>query len=152
MGAEQRGCKEVSTAGEEFEASALAPKRIIPTFSLRPFRCSFSSTDVDPNYDRLTFVVGKGQVTQALEEGVQRLVVGDEAVIVGAPSMCYGDIGLPGYVSGKSYVVYEVELLSSVEGASGTECFGPEGLVKKDAKAKVAKSGLGVAIDSSVTR
>ncbi|GMH46893.1 hypothetical protein TrRE_jg11457 [Triparma retinervis] len=93
---------------------------------------AFASTDVDPNYDRLTFVVGQGHVTQAIEEGVKRLIVGDEAIIVAAPSKCYGDVGLPGFVSGKSYVIYEVKVLSSVPDAVGSECFGPEGLVNKD--------------------
>jgi hypothetical protein len=65
---------------------------------------AFASTDNDPNEGRLTFVVGKGHVTEALDVGVRRLCPGDTGVIVGNSSYGYGEIGLPGLVNSKSYV------------------------------------------------
>ncbi len=72
----------------------------------------FASTKSDPNYDKLTFVTGQGQVTEALNLGLQRFNVGDEGVIVASPEYCYGEAGLAGLVNSKSYCIYEVKVIS----------------------------------------
>ncbi|GMH95605.1 hypothetical protein TrST_g6788 [Triparma strigata] len=81
----------------------------------------------------LSFTCGVGEVSQALDLGVQRLMKGDCASIVGSPEMCYGDVGIPGLVSSKCYVVYKVEVLevTKEKGISS----GPECLITRVAKA-----------------
>ncbi|GMH61939.1 hypothetical protein TL16_g03372 [Triparma laevis f. inornata] len=73
----------------------------------------------------LSFTCGVGEVSSALDLGVQRLMKGDCASIVGSPEMCYGDVGIPGLLSSKCYVVYKVEVLDVSKDkciASGPEC------------------------------
>merc|ERR1712159_253050 len=80
---------------------------------------TFACTDTEPNEDILRFVVGMGHMTEALDLGIREFDVGDSGAIVCNPTLGYGISGLPGFVNSKSFLVYEVVLVSveSYDGA-----------------------------------
>jgi hypothetical protein len=94
----------------------------------------FSSTDDDPNASTLRFVVGKGNVTEAIDHAVKSIPVDRSGVVVCNSSYGYGDIGLPGLVNSKSFLVYKIRVLNVAKynGIIGQEedvAEGPEALI-----------------------
>ncbi len=71
----------------------------------------------------LKFTLGKSQVTAGLEEAVLRLHVNDEADIICAPLMAYGDAGQPPIVPPDAHIVYTVKIVTAV--ADEVECNKP---------------------------
>ena len=63
----------------------------------------------------VNFVVGSGQVTLGMETAVQRLRVGQRAMITCAPSMAYGPAGNPPVVPPNAHVIFAVEIVSASE-------------------------------------
>jgi hypothetical protein len=74
----------------------------------------------------LTFTLGKSQVTAGLEEAILKLHLDEEADIVCAPLMAYGDAGQPPVVPPNSHIVYSVKVLTISSDATEISK-GPEG-------------------------
>jgi hypothetical protein len=74
----------------------------------------------------LSFTLGKGQVTAGLEEASLKLKTDDEADVICAPLMAYGDAGQPPIVPPNAHIVYSVKILG-VSTAPGDIEKGPEG-------------------------
>ena len=68
----------------------------------------------------LKFTLGKNQVPTGIEEGVLKLKVEDEADIICAPLMAYGDAGQPPIIPPNVHIVYSVKVLSVT--ADPSEC------------------------------
>lgn len=76
----------------------------------------------------VTFVTGESQVTAGLDAAVQKLTVGQKAIITCSPAMAYGAAGNPPVVPPNSFVVFTVEVLSaSSDGASDNASHGTGG-------------------------
>ena len=61
----------------------------------------------------LKFTVGKNQVCNGLEDGILKLKVGDEADIICAPIMAYGEAGQPPIIPPNVHIVYSIIVISS---------------------------------------
>lgn len=61
----------------------------------------------------VNFVVGNGQVTLGMEAAVQRLRVGQRAVVTCGPSMAYGSAGNPPAVPPHAHVIFRIEIVSA---------------------------------------
>lgn len=76
----------------------------------------------------VTFVTGESQVTAGLDAAVQKLAVGQKAIITCSPSMAYGAAGNPPVVPPNSFVVFNVEVLSaSTDGLGDSASHGTGG-------------------------
>lgn len=84
-------------------------------------REEFSSTR-SPISIPMRFVLDGSAVTKGLHEGLLLLKVGQRALITCAPSLAYGEVGMPPLVKPNSYIVYHVEVLGV-----GGECAQPLG-------------------------
>ena len=60
----------------------------------------------------VSFTIGKSHVTPGLEEGVLQLGLNDEADIISAPLLAFGDAGQPPYIPPNVHLVYSVKVLS----------------------------------------
>jgi len=60
----------------------------------------------------VSFTIGKNHVTPGLEEGVLQLGENDEADIISAPLLAFGDAGQPPYIPPNVHLVYSVKVLS----------------------------------------
>lgn len=60
----------------------------------------------------VSFTLGKSHVTPGLEEGVLQLGLNDEADIISAPLLAFGDAGQPPYIPPNVHLVYSVKLLA----------------------------------------
>jgi hypothetical protein len=60
----------------------------------------------------LSFSIGKSQVTAGLEEATLKLHVDEEADIISAPLMAYGDAGQPPIIPPNAHIVFSVKILS----------------------------------------
>ena len=71
-------------------------------------------TKFDSSLDRgkpLSFVLGKGQVIQGWDKGVQGMKVGGKRKLTVPPELGYGTRGFPGAIPPNATLVFEVELL-----------------------------------------
>ena len=80
----------------------------------------FASNGVkfDSSLDRnkpFEFRVGVGQVIRGWDEGIQKLKVGQKAMLTCPPQYAYGARGVPGAIPPNSTLIFEVELLSFKE-------------------------------------
>jgi FK506-binding protein 1 len=80
----------------------------------------FASNGVkfDSSLDRnkpFEFRVGVGQVIRGWDEGIQKLKVGQKAILTCPPQYAYGARGVPGAIPPNSSLIFEVELLSFKE-------------------------------------
>jgi len=69
----------------------------------------------------LSFTLGRSQVPHGLEEAMQSLHLDEEADIICAPLMAYGDAGQPPIVPPNCHIVYSVKLIGVSVDASDTE-------------------------------
>ena len=71
-------------------------------------------TKFDSSLDRgkpFSFVLGKGQVIQGWDKGVQGMKVGGKRKLTVPPELGYGTRGFPGAIPPNATLVFEVELL-----------------------------------------
>ena len=95
-------------------------------------------TKFDSSVDRnrpFSFAIGRKQVIQGWEEGIQGMRVGGKRKLTIPSRLGYGDKGSPPKIPGKATLVFEVELLSVNEvpdaGAEGGAADAPDGGKKK---------------------
>jgi FK506-binding protein 1 len=72
-------------------------------------------TKFDSSRDRgqpFSFVIGKGQVIRAWDEGIASMKVGERAELTCSPEYAYGARGFPPVIPPNSTLVFDVELIS----------------------------------------
>jgi peptidylprolyl isomerase len=72
-------------------------------------------SNVDPKFQHVapfSFQVGKGMVIKGWDLGLVGMKVGEQRKLVIAPSLAYGDLGIPGAIPPKATLTFEVELLT----------------------------------------
>ncbi len=60
----------------------------------------------------LTFELGSGVVPHGLDEGVRGMRVGGRRSIVVPPELAFGDAGIPGEIPPRSFILFDVSLVS----------------------------------------
>ncbi len=75
----------------------------------------------------ITFPLGQGQVIQGWDEGISKLGIGDKAIFFIPANLAYGDrvVG-NGLIPANSNLIFEVELVSFVEGLKPFDIKGKE--------------------------
>ncbi len=72
-------------------------------------------TKFDSSRDRdrpIPFVLGQGQVIKGWDEGIARMKVGDQAILVIPPDLGYGDRGAGGVIPPGATLIFIVELVA----------------------------------------
>jgi FK506-binding protein 1 len=72
-------------------------------------------TKFDSSRDRgqpFSFVIGKGQVIRAWDEGIASMKVGERAELTCSPDYAYGARGFPPVIPPNSTLIFDVELIS----------------------------------------
>ena len=75
------------------------------------FRIESSLDSGDP----ISFVAGVGNVIQGFDEGVIGMKVGGKRFLVIPPDLAYGEAGSPPSIPGNATLLFEIELVSSVD-------------------------------------
>lgn len=90
----------------------------------------------------LCFTSGKSQVTEGLDCAIQRLKVGESALITCAPSKAYGSAGNPPDVAPETIVIYKVKVNTAVVDTvdAGTEAVGPAALLGTGVEYRINKA------------
>ena len=79
----------------------------------------------DSSRDRGTpfeFVLGAGNVIKGWDEGVQKMKVGERAIIICPPDYGYGARGFPPVIPANSTLKFDVEVLSFGESDESNPC------------------------------
>lgn len=71
--------------------------------------------DSSLNREPFVFTLGEGRVIKGWEWGVWGMKVGEERKLIIAPSLAYGQAGVPGIIPQNSTLIFEVELLDITE-------------------------------------
>ena len=79
----------------------------------------------------LTFTVAANQVAEGLDIAIQRLKVGDFAMITCVPNLAYGEDGLAPSVPPRAHVIYEVMVKNVEASTSDTPAVGPKLLLQR---------------------
>lgn len=79
----------------------------------------------------LSFTVAANQVAEGLDVAVQRLKVGDFAMITCVPNLAYGEDGIPPSVPPRAHIIYEVIIKEVVPSAADAPAAGPKLLLQK---------------------
>lgn len=77
----------------------------------------------DSSYDRnepLSFKLGAGRVIKGYDEGVAKLRVGDQAILVIPGKLAYGPRGVPNVIPPDSTLIFIVEVLDAKPAGEGT--------------------------------
>ncbi len=73
-------------------------------------------TQFDSSYDRnqpIELTIGAGMVIPGWEEALQEMGPGDSITAIIPPELAYGDRGVPGVIPPSSFLVFDMELVSS---------------------------------------
>lgn len=71
-------------------------------------------TKFDSSRDRgrpIPFVLGQGQVIKGWDEGIAKMKVGDQAILIIPPDLGYGSLGAGGIIPPNATLVFIVELV-----------------------------------------
>ena len=84
-----------------------------------------NGTKFDSSRDRgapFEFLLGAGHVIKGWDEGVQKMKVGERAIIICPPDYAYGARGFPPVIPPSSTLKFDVEVLSFGESDDGNPC------------------------------